>query len=522
MKKITFSLLLILISAIGFAQTFTGSTGAIPDSNCDATNQFPVTVTGVGILNTTNVLDQIDLDITHTWDADLDISLIAPDATVIDLTSDNGGSGDDFTGTQFRDDASTPITDGSPPFTGVFQPEQALGTFNAAGVDADGVWILQVCDDAGGDTGTLNSWSITFAPAPSCLAAAGGLTADASPVELIGGTATISATASGGIFVPPGFTTLFVLTSGAGLVIEQTAATPSFDVTAVGLYTIHTLVYDPLTLDPGSLPSGATGFDVNDLLEQGGGSICGALDVAGAPIEVGEAPSNNDCANATVLTPGSDFTANPVVGTNAFASASGELPDPSCSSYDPVDPSGFGGDVWYAVTVPADGNLTIETNANPTGSGGDSGMSVYSGSCGSLVEVGCDDDGSLDGAYSLVEITAADGLANQVVYARVFEYGGNSLMNFQISAYSATLSTDDFDNPSAFTYYPNPVKNTLTLNAQNNIENVRMYNMLGQEVLRANPNSLDSDIDMSNLANGSYFVKVTIANVTETIRVIKQ
>ena len=49
-----------------------------------------------------------------------------------------------------------------------------------------------------------------------------------------------------------------------------------------------------------------------------------------------------------------------------------------------------------------------------------------------------------------------------------------------------------------------------------------MYNMLGQEVLSATPNAVDSDLDMSSLQTGTYFVKVTIANVTKTIRVIKQ
>lgn len=86
----------------------------------------------------------------------------------------------------------------------------------------------------------------------------------------------------------------------------------------------------------------------------------------------------------------------------------------------------------------------------------------------------------------------------------------------------ATLGIDDIENEAAFTYYPNPVKNTLTLNAQNNIENVIMYNMLGQEVLRVNPNTVNSELEMSNLQDGTYFVKVTIANITQTIRVIKQ
>ncbi|MGB1230850.1 MAG: T9SS type A sorting domain-containing protein, partial [Winogradskyella sp.] len=91
---------------------------------------------------------------------------------------------------------------------------------------------------------------------------------------------------------------------------------------------------------------------------------------------------------------------------------------------------------------------------------------------------------------------------------------------FEVS--NAVLSTVSFDNEAAFTYYPNPVKNTLTLNAQNTIDNVTMYNMLGQVVLNAKPNNVDSELDMSNLKSGAYFVKVTIANNTKTIKVIKQ
>ena len=86
----------------------------------------------------------------------------------------------------------------------------------------------------------------------------------------------------------------------------------------------------------------------------------------------------------------------------------------------------------------------------------------------------------------------------------------------------ATLGIDDLVNESAFTYYPNPVKNTLSLNAQKSIETITVYNMLGQEMFRTAPNSISSELDMSNLSTGTYFVKVTIESVTKTIRVIKQ
>ncbi|TXE17452.1 T9SS type A sorting domain-containing protein [Psychroserpens burtonensis] len=86
----------------------------------------------------------------------------------------------------------------------------------------------------------------------------------------------------------------------------------------------------------------------------------------------------------------------------------------------------------------------------------------------------------------------------------------------------ATLSVDDVENQSAFTYFPNPVKNTLTLNAQNEIDNITVINMLGQEVLRTSPNTINSVIDMSSLQTGIYFVRVTINSVLQTVRVIKQ
>ena len=84
----------------------------------------------------------------------------------------------------------------------------------------------------------------------------------------------------------------------------------------------------------------------------------------------------------------------------------------------------------------------------------------------------------------------------------------------------------NIENPNemdtTFKYFPNPIKNTLHLRAQNNIQNVSIYNMLGQEVLRTTPNNIESELDMSSLQTGAYFVKVTINDRMETVRIIKQ
>jgi len=84
--------------------------------------------------------------------------------------------------------------------------------------------------------------------------------------------------------IPAGYELLYVLTSGEELIIEAVSGSPEFTVEETGLFTIHTLVYDPETLGLGIVQFGATtGFEVNGLLRQGGGNICAALDVAGAP-----------------------------------------------------------------------------------------------------------------------------------------------------------------------------------------------------------------------------------------------
>ncbi len=224
-------------------------------------------------------------------------------------------------------------------------------------------------------------------------------------------------------------------------------------------------------------------------------------------------PTNDDCANAISLTPGGIFEDNPVDGTVLGATADAETA--SCGLTGPG--------VWYSVVVPASGDITIQTGDDSLGGTGfDSVIEAFSGSCGSLTSIECDDDDvpGFSDNYSLLELSGLT--PSETIYIRVWEYNGDETEPFSISAFSASLSDADFDKEASFTYYPNPVKNTLSLTAQNNIERVTMFNMLGQEVLRSTPNNIDSDIDMSGLESGAYFVKVTIENVTKTIRIIKQ
>ena len=222
-------------------------------------------------------------------------------------------------------------------------------------------------------------------------------------------------------------------------------------------------------------------------------------------------PANNDCANPTALTPGVNFADNSVVGTLVSATDSGELAT-TCSSYG-------GGDVWYSVVVPADGNITIETNNNSSAIS-DTGMEVYSGACGALVSVECDDDDSGDGAFSLISLTGRT--PGELLYIRVWEYGGGTEDTFQISAYNATLGIEDLQLSESFKFYPNPTNNVLNVSAKNNIEQLQLVNMLGQTVKTVTPNSTTYQLNIADLSSGIYFIKARVNNTEGTFRIVKQ
>jgi len=118
----------------------------------------------------------------HTRDSDVFVALIGPQpGRFANLTTDNGGSGQDFgsgandcsgTSTTFDDAAATAITGlGTPaaPFAGSFKPQEPLSIFNGVQTTAakttKGVWWFVVGDDDVNETGTLGcvQLKITYA-----------------------------------------------------------------------------------------------------------------------------------------------------------------------------------------------------------------------------------------------------------------------------------------------------------------------------------------------------------------------
>lgn len=144
---------------VSIAAPVTYATGNLATPLPDvAVTDIPIVVTGTGSVADVNVRFRAN----HTFDGDLVISLIAPDGTVVPLSTNRGGSGDNFgsgatdcTGvfTTFDDSAATAISAGVAPFGNSFRPESPLSALN--GKQMNGTWKLRFADTGAADVGTL-------------------------------------------------------------------------------------------------------------------------------------------------------------------------------------------------------------------------------------------------------------------------------------------------------------------------------------------------------------------------------
>jgi PKD repeat protein len=115
----------------GVTQTYTNTTDfAITDN---ATINSPIVVSGRSGNAPSNA--SVTVAIGHTYQGDLKVDLVAPDGTLYNIHNRTGSSTDDVRKTV---------------------------TLNLSSEALNGTWNLRVNDNGPGDTGTLESWSITF------------------------------------------------------------------------------------------------------------------------------------------------------------------------------------------------------------------------------------------------------------------------------------------------------------------------------------------------------------------------
>lgn len=165
MKKLLIAIYLILLYTEGRSQSFSGAGGNIPDDGTSI--RFPVTVSGIpAAIDSTYGVISVCFNIVHPYISDLSIWLVAPDSTYIELTSGNGGSGNNYWNTCLLDTVPVFISNANAPFTGQFRPESPMYNANN-GQDPNAVWQLLVEDTYPfADAGILTNWTITFGNNP--------------------------------------------------------------------------------------------------------------------------------------------------------------------------------------------------------------------------------------------------------------------------------------------------------------------------------------------------------------------
>jgi subtilisin-like proprotein convertase family protein len=94
-------------------------------------------------------LTSIAFNILHPRTDNLDIFLVAPDNTIFEISTDNGGNNANYLGTVISDGGATNITAGAVPFQGTFRPEgSTLNSYNTPiAKPLVGTWTLWVVDD---------------------------------------------------------------------------------------------------------------------------------------------------------------------------------------------------------------------------------------------------------------------------------------------------------------------------------------------------------------------------------------
>lgn len=224
-------------------------------------------------------------------------------------------------------------------------------------------------------------------------------------------------------------------------------------------------------------------------------------------------PVNDECGGATALTPAGDFETGAIVTTNAGATdTEGIVPD--CQ--DDVDAS-----VWYTVEVPASGSITIQTKEADGSPLFDTVVEAYTGTCGALVALDCNDDDD-DALFSTLPLTNLE--AGSTIYIAVYRYGSSDGIAgaFQIAAYDDSLLATNSFNSGAFEAYPNPVQDVLNVSYTKEISDMAVYNMLGQQVFAQTLQAKSAKVDLSFLSKGNYIVKLTSDNEVKTLKIVKQ
>jgi len=186
-----------------------------------------------------------------------------------------------------------------------------------------------------------------------------------------------------------------------------------------------------------------------------------------------------------------------------------------------IDGETINDNAGFFVSLSSDGSIVaIGAIFNDGNNGTNSGhVRIYENNGGTWTQVGQDIDGetgadesgrislNTDGTIVAIGARFNDGNGTDSGHVRVYEY--------------IILGIDDYATNS-ITIYPNPVNDILNISADETINSVSILNILGQELYKSNVDALNTAIDLSEYAIGTYFVKVYVGDSVITKKIFKQ
>lgn len=143
------------------------------------------------------------------------------------------------------------------------------------------------------------------------------------------------------------------------------------------------------------------------------------------------------------------------------------------------------------------------------------------------------DGGSLGGSWgqSVIDLSKINVVAGSKIKFR-FELGTDGCNGIEgwyldeIYVYNcATLAVEDAQKQNSISVYPNPTSGLVTIQnkSNSNLKNVEIYNVAGQLVQKFNvSNAKNASLDMSQLTNGTYVLKVVSETESNSVKVIKK
>ena len=380
---------------------------AIPDN---ATFENSISVPDVG-----EVLDvKVAVNVGHSQDDQLNFDLVHPDGTVVRLSHDNGGtgnnygSGSDCSGgfTEFSDTALTAIAAGAPPYVGSFKPEGTLASL--VGKPSSGSWKLVVTDDAAGVVGTLWCWKLTVSYALADLSV---VTTDAPDPVGVGGQLVYTHVVKNSGPNDSRTTTLTdTLPEGVAFLVAQSTQ---------GSCSGAAIVVCSL----GTLPAGASATVTIAVEPLVAGALSNTATVAGTPDPAGATANNTATATTTAVgaVPGvRKCTITGTSGDDVLAGTEGDDVICGLSGNDRIF-GGGGNDVLYGDAgndgvFGGEGNDRLEGGAGDDRLYGQEGNDVGLGGAGNDRVVGDEGADTLTGGAGRDVLNGGDG--DDLLYAR--------------------------------------------------------------------------------------------------------